>query len=410
MEKAYWLGLLAFTVLMAACGSPGVDSGVPGAEVTLTLEVEGEGETTPREGTRDYDRHDLVFLKAEPAEGWGFVRWEGPVNAPVSPDARTVMDTDVSLIAIFEEERTVDTAGERISFDSQGVDFHMRLAPAATVPTRQDGVHDLGDAAVVTDFWIAETQVTYELWHSIGEWAVDAGYTPGNLGLAGSETGGGDYPDFENIGEPPGADGQQPVTMVSFRDAIVWCNALSEKLGKTPVYRYNGEILRDAADEYACDNAEIIEGDGFRLPTNAERELAAKFRGSDSSYGAVFRDGLYWSPGNFASGSTAPVWLGSVLEGEEGDREAAKEVAWYEENSLGSTQEVGLKKPNALGLFDMSGNVHEWGWDWVSEEQRADHGGAFNRNAGRLQTGFVGGSPPDFLNIDVGFRIVATKQ
>ncbi|MDR0551497.1 MAG: formylglycine-generating enzyme family protein, partial [Spirochaetaceae bacterium] len=143
-----------------------------------------------------------------------------------------------------------------------------------------------------------------------------------------------------------------PAANINWYDALVFCNTLSLLEGLTPAYRIDGKTNpadwgavpnydNDAAD-VAWDEVEMVSGStGYRLPTEAQWEYAA--RGGNGS------------PGGYTYAGSNDV----------------NAVGWYIGNSDGKPHQVGEKAANGLGLYDMSGNIIEWCWDWYGNYSSA---------------------------------------
>ena len=164
-----------------------------------------------------------------------------------------------------------------------------------------------------------------------------------------------------------------PVENVSFLDAVDFCNAWSVKENLIPCYTKEKSKI-------VCD----FSASGYRLPTEAEWECAAKL-------------------------------------GETSDLEY---TAWYKDNSNEQTQNVGMKEPNAYGLYDMQGNVSEWCYDFYAPysenstvnptgpntgDERVTRGGSWNSPAKRCGVTVRNFEDESTGSKYIGFRVVRKK-
>ena len=307
-------------------------------------------------------------------------------------------------------ETQPDTAGYKVTYTAGSVSFKMVYVPGGiTFPT---GIDDSGSATVADAYLTGETEVTYELWYAVRDWAVSTAspaYTFANAGREGNNG---------TISDPPTADKQEPVTYINWRDAMVWMNALTEYYNAqngtslTPVYTYSSAIIRDSQDTNAtaCDGAVVSPtADGFRLLSSDEWELAARYIDDANSDGDI-QDANEYYPGKYASGADAQYDAtigGSDIDGD-GDVEYTTDVAVYNDNSGSSTALVKSKSSNALGLYDMSGNVWEWVFD-LDVSNRVRRGGSWSIGSNYLQVGYSSNYDPANKFVNIGFRFARTQ-
>ena len=214
---------------------------------------------------------------------------------------------------------------QTLSYELNGVSFNLNYIPHPD-----------------QEYWMMETQVTQALYRAV------TGESPSKFG--------GD---------------QLPVEFVSWRDGIVFCNALSKKLGLKPAYKgtnHHCKLIRSA--------------NGFRLPFVAEWAFAAK---AGQSFKYAGSDNL-------------------------------KEVGWYNGRfggkvTNGQTQPVAQLKPNGYGLYDMSGNVWEWcadNYDNTVASLRAVCGGSYGSSKYDVYGCEVSSSErfgPELRRYDLGLRL-----
>ena len=181
---------------------------------------------------------------------------------------------------------------------------------------------------------------------------------------------------------------ERPVDMVSWYDAVAYCNALSRACDLDEAYLLEELVGRPGEPGFT---AKVTwkgpDNPGFRLPTEAEWEHACRAGCREQVYGVLH------------------------------------DIAWYRGNSPGASQAVGMKSPNDFGLFDMLGNVWEWCWDWygtypessvidpagpTSGFGRVDRGGAWDSAAELCRCADRDGSLPAERHHNLGFRPART--
>ncbi len=199
-----------------------------------------------------------------------------------------------------------------------------------------------------------------------------------------------------------------PAYYVSWYDALVYCNKRSMAEGLTPCYSISGSTDPSKWGTVPTSgnstwNAVVCNwnANGYRLPTEAEWEYAA--RAGDNTV-----DSLTYS------GTSDVNKLG--------------EYAWYKSNSNSKTHEVGTKKANGFGLYDMSGNVWEWCWNWYTKSydakaeggsdptgassgsDRVCRGGGWNNLSDNCAVSYRDYYNPSYCPNYLGFRVVRASS
>jgi formylglycine-generating enzyme required for sulfatase activity len=279
-----------------------------------------------------YSKNNAILTWATNAIGFAL---QSATN-PVSP---AVWNTVSPLPVVVNGQNIVSNsaAGSRM-FYRLAIPSGMALIPAGafTMGDSLDGETDAIPTVSVTvsAFYMDVTPVTYIQWQSVYIWATNNGY-------------GFDFPGS-------GKAAYHPAQTMDWYDAVIWCNARSQLAGLTPVY------YTDAGFMQVYSNGEVDavyanwSASGYRLPTEAEWEKAAR--------GGLSGQRFPW--GNTISESQANYYGVTSIYNYDLGPDGYNAAFYTGEGTEPFTSPVGSFPANGYGLYDMAGNIGEWCWDW----------------------------------------------
>ena len=304
-----------------------------------------------------------------------FGEWETTVKATKENEGKKER---ICSVCSYKEEQSI----ARVPVDFVKVKGITITGNESWIPS--SSVFVSGRSITIPDMYVCDheiTQAEYETYCKYGSSSPSSSYGDGD-----------NYPAYG----------------VNWYDAIVYCNLRSIDEGLTPAYKIGEEtnpaqwsgIAGDSANGYCGPSSSDStwnaltydkEADGYRLPKEAEWEYIAR-----------------------EAGTSTTIYSGI---------DTIDDVAWYSSNSSSKNHEVKSKNANSLGIYDMSGNVYEWCYDWYgtvnsstadtgasSGSNRVLRGGSWISVASGCAVSFRNGRNPFNRLNSYGFRVVRSSS
>jgi formylglycine-generating enzyme required for sulfatase activity len=303
-------------------------------------------------------------------------------------------------VQVSADGQTSNSAPATLTVGPAGIQSGMALIPAGSFTMGNCMDPNDGNSGelplhtvYVSAFYMDKYDVTYALWQQVYNWAITHGYN------------------FDYVGS--GKAASHPVQTVDWFDCVKWCNARSEMEGRVPAYyTTSAQTTVYRTGQVNVDNSSVKWNAGYRLPTEAEWEKAA--RGGASGQRFPWGNTISWSQANYYADPSGYAYDVNPTSGYDPTFNAGVHPF---------TSPVGYFAPNGYGLYDMAGNVWQWCWDWYgsygsasqtdprgpsSGSDRVARGGGYDGIAFSCRTAFRDGSdrPTGSIYYDVGFRSV----